>query len=318
MVDFRYHVVSIVAVFLALAIGIVVGSTALEQALIDDLRSRVNGLSEEKQQLNNEKDELQADEKSAASFVNGVAGALVAGRLSGHRVVVISLPGVDKEQRDQLAAMLTRAGALVSGRVRLTERLGDPTAAAEIDDLVVRLVPAGVSLPTGGAVVRATAELAAVLTRESSDALPSGTPAATTSVVSGFREAGLIALDGAMPLPADLAVVLLPVPPTPRPTPSPGSGPVPGLALLDALSSRASVVLAGCPDDGAVAGSLMAALRDDSRLAARVASVDGIDRAQGRVTAVLALTEALNGATGHYGSGPGTSGPVPTRRPTEP
>ena len=39
MIDFRYHLVSIVAVFLALAIGIVLGSTELQGTTIDALRS---------------------------------------------------------------------------------------------------------------------------------------------------------------------------------------------------------------------------------------------------------------------------------------
>ena len=38
MIDFRYHLVSIVAVFLALAIGIVVGSTALKPAVLSGLQ----------------------------------------------------------------------------------------------------------------------------------------------------------------------------------------------------------------------------------------------------------------------------------------
>ena len=38
MIDFRYHLVSIVAVFLALAIGIVLGSTELQGTTIDALR----------------------------------------------------------------------------------------------------------------------------------------------------------------------------------------------------------------------------------------------------------------------------------------
>ncbi len=42
MIDFRYHLVSIVAVFLALAIGIVLGSTELQGTTLDALRG-VNG-----------------------------------------------------------------------------------------------------------------------------------------------------------------------------------------------------------------------------------------------------------------------------------
>ena len=40
MISFRFHVVSITAVFLAIAIGVVVGSTYVDRAIVDTLRNR--------------------------------------------------------------------------------------------------------------------------------------------------------------------------------------------------------------------------------------------------------------------------------------
>ena len=51
MIDFRYHIVSIVAIFLALTIGIVVGTTALNGPVLDDLRGRVNVQARDKRNL---------------------------------------------------------------------------------------------------------------------------------------------------------------------------------------------------------------------------------------------------------------------------
>ncbi len=58
MIDFRYHLVSIVAVFLALAIGIVVGSTALKPAVLSGLqktataeKKRIDALYAQNRQL---------------------------------------------------------------------------------------------------------------------------------------------------------------------------------------------------------------------------------------------------------------------------
>ena len=42
MIDFRYHVVSIVAVLLALALGLFLGSTTLQGRVFDDLKGRAN------------------------------------------------------------------------------------------------------------------------------------------------------------------------------------------------------------------------------------------------------------------------------------
>ena len=41
MIDFRYHLVSLIAVFLAVALGIVIGTTALNGPILDDLESQV-------------------------------------------------------------------------------------------------------------------------------------------------------------------------------------------------------------------------------------------------------------------------------------
>ena len=45
MIDFRYHLVSIIGIFLALAVGIVLGTTALNGPVLDDLRGRIDDLS---------------------------------------------------------------------------------------------------------------------------------------------------------------------------------------------------------------------------------------------------------------------------------
>ena len=51
VIDFRYHLVSIVAVFLALALGIVVGATALRGPLVDELKDNSNRLKDSNEVL---------------------------------------------------------------------------------------------------------------------------------------------------------------------------------------------------------------------------------------------------------------------------
>ena len=41
MISFRYHVISIAAVFLALVLGIVAGSTVVPGPLVDSLRANI-------------------------------------------------------------------------------------------------------------------------------------------------------------------------------------------------------------------------------------------------------------------------------------
>jgi hypothetical protein len=39
VIDFRYHLVSLIAVFLAVALGIVIGTTALNQPILNDIEN---------------------------------------------------------------------------------------------------------------------------------------------------------------------------------------------------------------------------------------------------------------------------------------
>ncbi|MSZ30566.1 MAG: copper transporter, partial [Actinobacteria bacterium] len=41
MINFRFHVVSIVAVFLSLALGIMIGSTVVDRAIVASLRNQI-------------------------------------------------------------------------------------------------------------------------------------------------------------------------------------------------------------------------------------------------------------------------------------
>ena len=56
MIDFRYHLVSIISVFLALAVGIVLGAGPLQANLGDQLSDQVAALRTEKQALNDKLD----------------------------------------------------------------------------------------------------------------------------------------------------------------------------------------------------------------------------------------------------------------------
>ena len=64
MIDFRYHLVSIVAVFLALAIGIVLGSTELQGPTYNLLNQTTAKLQNEYNQASSQRDTAQQDRKS--------------------------------------------------------------------------------------------------------------------------------------------------------------------------------------------------------------------------------------------------------------
>lgn len=254
MVSFRFHLVSLLAVMLALGGGIVVGSAALGT----DKATPVVA--------------TQAD-----GFVDAVAPRLLKGALAGQRVLVLLAPDATAAG---LPAELSRAGATVTAQLQLRSALFD--AAATVDDVVTRTVPAGVDLPDTSAVARAAAVIAAGLTGD-------GDPA--TEVYGGLSGAGLVT--GPAPTARATVVLLL-------------TGPSRGPALADlaeGLQQRVGVVATGAGVTPAVA--------ELRRRTGGVSDVDGLGDTESKVAVVLALAEQAGGGAGHYGRGAGATAVVP-------
>src|SRR5687767_11825105 len=106
MVNFRYHVVSIVAVFLALGIGILVGTTVVNDQTLEFLRDRIDSANERVDDIQKENSELRAqleDERDLSDrFVEETGPALLEGRLRDVPVLVIGVEGVDEDSIEKL------------------------------------------------------------------------------------------------------------------------------------------------------------------------------------------------------------------------
>ena len=314
VIDFRYHLVSIIAVFLALAVGIVVGTAALNGPIVDGLRKSINQQAQAKRALESEVRDLQGQVKASDEFATALAPELIDGVLAEQRVLLVTTPQTAADLAERLRPLLTTAGATVTGTLEVRPELGEPDSRQLIEDLVASVVPAGIELPEGEPVERAAAELAAALTTG-----PGNEPVEASeaqAVVAAFEEADLVsytAEPGAEDALASATMVVVLAPP--------GAEQSPGTAQqqrLEALVSLAAafdkrsrgVVVAG-PPPSAVEGGLVHALREQSSVAADVSSVDNANRGIGSVATVLALAEQAKDANGHYGAGPGASGPLP-------
>src|SRR6185437_8547122 len=107
MIDFKYHVVSIVAVFLALAIGIVLGTNVLSGDVLKNLKTQTNQLRHDAQGLRGQIQQEQAQLATDSAFAQAVEPLAVSGRLNGARVLVVTLPGAPKSNRDSTVKTLT-------------------------------------------------------------------------------------------------------------------------------------------------------------------------------------------------------------------
>ncbi|TFV52606.1 copper transporter [Geodermatophilus sp. DF01-2] len=316
MIDFRYHLVSLIAVFLAVALGIVIGTTALNAPILEDLESQVTALAEDKRELETQTQELQAQLETGDAFEEAVAPALVAGSLPDRSVVLVATgEDVPAETVEEVSTLVDQAGGTVTGTIRLQPEFSDPATAAELQSYVTGPgLPTGVTLPeiddTGQLV---GSLLAQVLMVPAAPGEAAPDTAALSSVLAGLRALDVLDVEGTSVTPADHAVVLT--------AGAPGDDAeertdalVDLVLALDAAGSGA--VVAGDAASARETG-LVGVIRADPELSAAVSTVDNLDSASGRISTVLALGRESEGTSGAYGTGEDTQPvpPVPTSTP---
>ena len=141
MINLRYHIVSLTAVFLAIGIGLTLGSTFLDRATVENLNGQLENLEtrlgDRDEQIELLEDEL-AEAEALQSALDEQGAGLLAGRLDAVPVVVMASAGVDDADVDGAVESLQAAGADVLGEWWLTERLL-LAEEADIDDLAAVL-----------------------------------------------------------------------------------------------------------------------------------------------------------------------------------
>lgn len=309
MIDFRYHLVSIIAIFFALAAGIALGAGPLKPGVDSALSEQTNQLRTENQDL---RDQVSALNRAAAyedAFDAAVAGDLLEGTLSGQRVVTVVLPGAGEDTVNGVKERLTVAGADAPTTVTVLPNWTEPGSEGVLDELAVQLVSSGTTLPEGDGWTRGAAVLASALVTPPTD----GTSAdAATATLTAFEEAGLVSVDGDNPAPAGLAV-LVAGPQEEEEEDAVERERVAFLPLVGALDGAGQgSVLAGPPATAGETG-LVGALRADGDLAERVSTNDAANHVSGQVAVALALREQVDGNAGHYGFVGDVDGPVPPR-----
>ena len=141
MINLRYHIVSLTAVFLAIGIGLTLGSTFLDRATVDNLQGQLESLETRLQEREEQINELEAGrdtDRSIQESLDEQATGLLAGRLEDVPVVVAASRGVDEADVRGAVQALEAAGADTQGILWFTDRwiLDD---GAEIDDLAALL-----------------------------------------------------------------------------------------------------------------------------------------------------------------------------------
>ncbi|MDY5154458.1 copper transporter [Actinotignum urinale] len=121
MVDFRYHLVSIVSVFFALAIGIVLGAGPLQNSIAVGLNGQVNSLRDSRESLRTELATKNQQIESDKNAILDMGSRLTKDSLAGKRVSIIVATGAPNTVVEQARKSITDAGGRIAGEIVLTQ-----------------------------------------------------------------------------------------------------------------------------------------------------------------------------------------------------
>lgn len=306
MISLRQHLISLIAVFLALGLGVVAGSTFISPVTVSALKKSIDALDRRDQALEAQNNQLSQSNGVLAQFSAAARDLLVHNTLAGRPAVLVSFDATPAGDITAMASALAEAGTHLQGSVVLSSTLALP------DDASRQQVAAAVGVATAPGDA-----LAAALIHQLAGALSGASP----GVFARLQAQGLAKLNtvpssvpaGQLATLGSAVIILAPAVPQPGARVSADVGRSVILPLVRALSGASLVAVA---EDGAASLPVLTPIRQDVTL--KVVTVDGVDAPMGQAAVVLGLLAAAGGTWGDYGSGPGATGLLPGTLPVQP
>ncbi|MCG7609868.1 channel-forming protein [Mycolicibacterium sp. (ex Dasyatis americana)] len=307
MITLRAHAISLAAVFLALAIGVALGSGLLSNTVLSGLRDDKLDLQHQIETLTEDKNALNEKLNAAGEFDAQMAPRMVRDALKDKSVVLFRTPDAVDGDVDAVSRFIRDAGGTVTGNVSLTSEFVEANSADKLLSVVNSpIVPAGRQLSTAavdqGSQAGDLLGITLLIDRN-----PAAAPVDDTqrqTVLAALRDTGFLTYDDPHIGAADTALIIT------------GGGFGVDGGNRGATVARfaaglaphgAGTVLAGRSGSASGTGAV-AVTRSDAGLAAAVSTVDDADSSAGQITAVLALGDLVGGGkAGKYGTGQGAA-----------
>lgn len=305
MITPRHHAISLAAVFLALAVGVLLGSGLLSDTMLSGLRAEKQDLHAQIEVLRDQQNVLNERLGTANEFAAAMAGRIVHDELAGRSVLIFRTPDAADDDVAAAARVIGKAGGALTGTVSLTQQFVDGNSAEKLRAVVdSAIVPAGSQLNTAlidqGAQAGDLLGVALLINRD-----PGVLPAEDgqrATVLAALRDTGFLTYGEQHIGAADAALVI-----TGGALGDDAGNAGAGVArFAAALAPHGSAtVLAG--RDGCASGTAAVAVaRAEAALAAVISTVDDVDAESGRITAVMAMGNQISGGhPGQYGAGHG-------------
>jgi hypothetical protein len=306
MINFRFHIASLIAVFLALAVGVVMGSTVIDRAIVNGLRDQIDRVETRADAQRAENTRVQSELDRLRIYAEQSAPWAVNRQLANQSVAIIAERGLNEDTVKAQATLLRQAGAVVPGILWLEKPWnlgGDGKSSAALRSALGSTTRNDNNL---------RAEAISALSRRLAQG--SATPV-EANILDGLAKAGFVTLEAvgngdvsaaSFPGPGVRALVLG----------GPGSSITARstvVGLTRALVAAGTLTTVGeiDLDDTKSRGAWIAPIRTDDQLKTVVSTVDDVDVVQGRVASALALADLARGVVGAYGTGAGAQLTVP-------
>jgi len=307
VISLRTHAISLAAVFLALAIGVALGSGLLSNTLLSGLRDDKHEMQNQINALTDDRNGLNEKLSAAGEFDAQMSPRILRDTLAEKSVVVFRTPDAGDDDVEALTRLVGEAGGAVTGTVALTQEFVDANSAEKLLSVVNSpIVPAGKQLSTSSVDQGSQAGdlLGIALLINKDPKVQAVDDASRDAVLAALRDTGFVTYGTQHIGAANTAVI------------------VTGGALGDDAGNQGATVArfaAGLAPhgsgtvlvgrDGSASGTAAVAVtRSDAALSTAVSTVDDVDTESGRITTVLALSDLINkGRPGQFGIGQGAS-----------
>jgi copper transport outer membrane protein MctB len=302
MINFRFHVVSLIAIFLALALGVVIGAGVIDRGVVDTLNSRLDRVEAKSDRIQSENNKLSTANGQLSQAIADMQPYAVSGRLVGDDVGVVAVRGVNSNNVNDLVTATQQADATVTGKLWLEDKwkLDSSDDVKALQDAL-------------GSTTKNKTNLRTEAWKQLADRLSNPGPGgdAANDLLAVLQQAGFLGFDAVggstiTNFPGRSAGVTLVVG---------NEGSIPpddvALPLASALhTAQVPTVVAGVwveTTDGPARADAVQPIRD-SDLARSVSTVDDLDQPQGPTTVVLAMADLFRPSptVGHYGYGDNT------------
>jgi hypothetical protein len=303
LINFRYHIVSLMAVFIALSVGIAVGvslSPSVDQGLLQQAAQDRKQVSD----LRAELDRRKALDNYRNAYDEQVGEAVTAGVLNGQRVAMVAMPDAPASVVRSISNAVVVAGGTVVRDVKINAEAFDAAKAEDVTDALGNYFgPLGLNDTMSAATRLGVAVGRSIGSKEVEDR-----DALAIAVGESLERRGLVTISKESAAQAQLIVVVAAPASDPRPTPEELTAHV---QFDVGLTTRAGVVLAG-PNSENIEGTDVLAARSDPTAVDSLSTVDVADLSSGVTTVVLAGKERLLGRPSqHYGALAKADAPLP-------